>query len=550
LVREFTGALDDPAGAQERALGRCLRALRRTGQLRALGLPRAGGSAGFRGRAPLVEYDDIAGLVERQRNGEPDVLVPGRPVMFARTSGTTGRSKYIPVTRRSYLDFHFAQSVWRNRLLCDHREGIMGRSFLTVVSPAEGELTPAGIPCGAITGKIYLSQSPATRRFFPVPHEVMALEDARTKYYLIARLAAGADIGVIATANASTLLVLADEIAREAERLARDLERGSLSLAGGLPEGLAARLEPRLAPRPAAAARIREVLAGGGRLEPRHLWPRLEVAAVWLGGAAGFFVPRLRELYAPRALRDPGFSASEGFFAVPLADDRPDGAPVLSRVFMEFLPEDRAEDGSARTLLSHELDQGGRYFLAVTTTGGLLRYRMGDLVEVTGRCGRGGRAPLLRFLSKGRRILSLTGEKVSEAQATEAVARAVARSGLHIEAFTVSVRMPAAERPGYLVAVEPAGDGGPRAGLTAFLSAFEEELRGLNVEYREKRDSLRLSAPVLLLLAAGSYARYRADRLAGGAHDGQIKPPNLLPMEEFEREFQAADFVTMREGGS
>lgn len=544
-LREFRRALAAPERAQRRALARALRTGRRTEYGRRYGFSTIRDPGQFRSRAPLIVYEDINELVERHRRGEPDVLVPGRPEMFARTSGTTGRSKYIPVTRRSYLDFHFAQSIWRNLVLRDHKEAL-GRQIVSVVSPAAEEHTSAGIPCGAISGKIYLSQSPTTRRFMPVPYEVMGLDDYRAKYYLIARLAAAADVSIIATANAATLVVLAEEMAANAQMLARDVERGSLSVDARLPEGLLDRMWPRLAPDPATARRIRGVLESGRPLTPRDLWPRLEVVAVWLGGAAGFFVPRVRELYGPRAFRDLGFSASEGFFAVPLADGTPVGAPALSRVFMEFIPEDRNDSADPPTLLAHEVEPGQRYFLVVTTTGGLYRYRMGDLVEVAGRAPEGGRAPALRFLSKGARILSLTGEKVSEAQVSAAAAAAVKKSGLELAGFTASVRLPDRERPGYVVAVEVAGPAGEER-MRAFLAAFEEALREGNIEYRAKRDSLRLSAPVLLVLPAGSYRRWRTERVAGGAHDGQIKPPNLLQHDEFNRSFQPSDFVTLGE---
>ena len=59
-----------------------------------------------------------------------------------------------------------------------------------------------------------------------------------------------------------------------------------------------------------------------------------------------------------------------------------------------------------------------------------------------------------------------------------------------------------------------------------------------------------LSHPVLLVLPEGSYRRWRAERVAGGAHDGQIKPPNLLPPEEFHAGFQPSDFITLGEGAA
>jgi GH3 auxin-responsive promoter len=543
LVYEFRRALEDPQRAQDRALRRLLRIARDTEYGRKHGFSSISGVDAYRSRLPLINYEDIAELVERHRRGEAGVLVPGRPEMFARTSGTTGRSKYIPVTRRSYLDFHFGQTAWRHGVLADHRE-IVAKQLLTVVSPAADEHTSAGIPCGAITGKSYTSLSPVTRRFFPVPYEVMGLDDYHAKYYMIARMAAGADLRMIGTANATTLLVLAEEMARNAERLAHDLEHGSISVETGLPGEVLDKLWPRLAPDMKTAGRIRRVLDQGRQLTPSDLWPNIQVACVWLGGAAGFFLPRVKELYAPRAVRDIGFSASEGYFAAPLEDDTSAGAPVLSRVFMEFIPESEVDSEAPRTLLAHQLDVGERYFLVISTTGGLHRYKMNDLVEVAGRCGSRGQSPTLRFLSKGARILSLTGEKVSEAQVSTAAAVAVRESGLRLTGFTVSIRLPAEEKAGYVIAAEPA----PAAGeseLRPFLRAFELALCAANIEYAEKRRSMRLSPPVLLILPQGSYSRWRAERVAGGAHDGQIKPPNLLQHEEFNRSFQPTEFVTL-----
>src|SRR5579871_4289360 len=56
----------------------------------------------FQRNVPPTEYDVLEPLVERVRNGEPNVLTSERPAMFATSSGTTGRAKYIPVTP-SYL---------------------------------------------------------------------------------------------------------------------------------------------------------------------------------------------------------------------------------------------------------------------------------------------------------------------------------------------------------------------------------------------------------------------------------------------------------------
>jgi hypothetical protein len=46
----------------------------------------------------INDYEDFRPYVERHKNGESDILLPGKPKMYATTSGTTKEPKWIPVT--------------------------------------------------------------------------------------------------------------------------------------------------------------------------------------------------------------------------------------------------------------------------------------------------------------------------------------------------------------------------------------------------------------------------------------------------------------------
>ncbi len=78
-------------------------------------------------------------------------------------------------------------------------------------------------------------------------------------------------------------------------------------------------------------------------------------------------------------------------------------------------------------LRAHELEVGCEYFVLLTTSAGLYRYQLGDLVRVVGRVNA---APLIEFLNKGEHTCSLAGEKLTEHQvilAMDAAARRLAR---------------------------------------------------------------------------------------------------------------------------
>lgn len=175
---------------------------------------------------------------------------------------------------------------------------------------------------------------------------------------------------------------------------------------------------------------------------------------------------------------------------------------------MEFI------DHAGQPKWAWELNAGERYRLVVSTTAGLYRYDMNDILECTGHI-RG--APLLRFVRKGGNMLNITGEKVSEDQLLQAFS-AVAQDPA-IVGFSVSHRL--AEVPVLRLSVE----GPVPQGLA---QRFDAALQEGNVEYQAKRESGRLGMAELVQLSPGTYQRWRAARVAEGAPHGQIKDPVVL----------------------
>src|SRR5690606_6191984 len=55
----------------------------------------------FKNAVPVRDYEDLKGYIAHLKAGEPDILWPGKPLYFAKTSGTTSGTKYIPITKES-----------------------------------------------------------------------------------------------------------------------------------------------------------------------------------------------------------------------------------------------------------------------------------------------------------------------------------------------------------------------------------------------------------------------------------------------------------------
>ena len=131
------------------------------------------------------------------------------------------------------------------------------------------------------------------------------------------------------------------------------------------------------------------------------------------------------------------------------------------------------------------------------------------------------------FLSKGAHFANLTGEKLSEHHVTRAMAAVLRQLDLALTCYSVAPCWDD-DTPYYGLFVErpDVGDNGQGSRLAALL---DQQLGEENIEYRGKRDSLRLRPVRLELLPAGAWAQWDRQRLqrTGGTPE-QYKHPCLI----------------------
>ena len=485
--------------------------------------------ADFRRRVPIRGYEGHEPYIDRVRQGDTAALFgPGTEVlMFAMTSGTTARPKTIPVTRESLRHYRDGWTIWGIRAFDDHpeilRNGLL--PILQIASDWRESFTPAGTPCGAITGLTAHMQSPLVRFTYCMPPIAARIKDIEAKYYVALRVSAHRNLGTIIAANPSTVLAIARLGDREKETLIRDLADGTIAAKWAIPEDVRRALRPRTRRRRRRAARRMEAIVHRtGRLLPKDYWPNLQFLANWTGGTMGAYLRNYPEYFGDRPVRDPGLIASEGRMTIPLEDNSPAGVLDIRHHYFEFLPEDQADRDEPETVEAAELVEGRRYFILPTTAGGLYRYQIFDLVRCAGFVGE---APLLEFLNKGAHFSSLTGEKLSEFQVVAAITAAARQSGLRLRSFLL---LPAwGDPPSYRLLVEQGDLPDPAAG-DRLAAAVDEGLARINLEYENKRATLRLGPIRTRRIPNGSWAEFQRRRLAqSGGTVEQYKQPCLLP---------------------
>jgi hypothetical protein len=545
----FQRAIEHPETTQAAVLRALLAKNAGTAFGRAHGFARIGSRAEYARRVPIRDFEGFRPWVERILAGERGVLTAETPTGFATTSGTTGQPKLIPLTPRWEAELAGLMRLWMFAARRDHPD-CFDHAALTLVSPAVESQTPDGRSVGALSGMAYQRIPWLLRRRYAVPYAVYLIRDPDTRYFVIMRLALARAVSVIATPNATSLIRLAETAALHSEAIVRAIHDGTLGvptpeleLAGAMPAAAwLGAMRAFLRPDPARARVLERIATAHGRLQPGACWPELGLIACWLGGTAGFHARRLADHYGDVALRDLGLIASEGRVTVPLEDGTPSGVLAIDTNFYEFVPEEQVDEPAPSVRLAHELEDGRRYYVLLSSGNGLYRYDLNDIVEVDGFHGR---TPRIAFVRKGRDMVSITGEKLHLNHLQAAIAEAEDETKLLVWQFRF---IPDVDAWRYDVLVEFQGTHIEAGADRAFLRTVDGALARCNREYAAKRASRRLGPPRLCVMQPGWAERQCRADFRDGKRDVQYKWPAIRL--EWDQASRAQVLEQVDDGGS
>lgn len=488
------------------------------------GLSDVSNVADFRRRMPITTYEDYRSHIDRVKTGNLSAMFGPRTrlLMFALTSGTTKDSKFIPVTKEFFREYREGWNLWGVSTFCDHWD-LTKKKTIQLSSDWQQFYTESGIPCGNISGLAAATAPRISNPFFILPKSIVQIRDSFSKQYTALRLSmATPNVGMIITANPSTLVEFSHLSDRYREQLIRDIHDGTLSSQIEIPPHVRSLLESRCRkPRRQRARELDHLAEKRGNLSPRDFWPNLSVLAVWTGGSVGAYLPRLTEHFGDVAFRDHGLSASEGRMTIPFQDGDSAGVLDYRNHYFEFVPVEEHGSVQPTILEGHELEIGHNYFVLLTTSSGFYRYDIHDVVQCVAFQGT---APILKFLNKGSYFSSITGEKLSEFQVVTAVQRAFELTGIPIEHFTAAPVF--GDPPGYTLLLE-SGSWQRRSNLLA--RRVDQELSEMNCEYANRLATHRLKPLEIQAVSVGTWQALRQKRISrlGGSLE-QYKHPCLI----------------------
>lgn len=489
--------------------------------------------ADYRKAVPITDYEGLRPDIDRMRAGEAGVLVSSPVRRYFLTSGSASKPKHIPVTSALIRDKSRAFAIFWSLVHQQHPE-LAHQRIVTNFSDS-GRIEATDGPPVSSESAYWSSVTAATQRKTPVlPGVISQIEDPESRYYAIARVLLEEEFAAIMALNPSTILLLFQTLNKHADRLVSDVGRGDLSMGSNEAR---AYVRERYCRNSRRAQQLLLTAQGEPGLLASKVWPELKLVVSWRSPMLKPYLQLLEPHLSGVAQRDYICMASEGIMAIPL-EDQTQGGPVATSIhFYEFIPESQSGQSEPDVLGPEELEVGARYLMVLSTSSGLYRYNIGDVFRVTGFAQK---TPVIEFLHRAGATSSLTGEKLTEVQVTEAVSAAAESHSISLHAFTA---VPSPEGfPRYILVAELTHPSEDNA-LVSFLRDFDDQLGAQNSEYRAKRASTRLGAPELWIVAAGSYDQLRKSRVAQGASELQLKPTRLTRDSSFAHQFEIAERV-------
>lgn len=486
----------------------------------------------YQEKVPAQDYENLRPYVERHKNGESGILFPGKPILYATTSGTTSEPKWIPITKE-YLSNIYGKmtKVWLFNFI-KNRPKVYSGKILSIVGKCIEGYAPDGTVFGSVSGVTQRDCPGFVKALYSNPQCVYSITDYNARYYVLMRMGIEQDVTLIVTANPSTIVELQNNVNKFYDSYVTDIENGTLNKDLNIAPEIRKELEACLKPNPKRAAELRAMKEKYGTVLPKHYWPNLQILNTWKCGNTKVYLDKFKDSFPSTMLHQEfGYFSSECRFGL-VVDDTLNTVLFPHFHYYEFIDEADLDNPNPTYLQLHELKEGKRYCPFVTTYAGLYRYNMNDLLEV-GPCFEN--TPTVHMIQKVNGIVTITGEKLHERQFIEAVHEAETKTGLKTKFFVGFADMSIVN---YRFYYEFADQSVTQEQAEKFTEVVDDNLKHINVEYQTKRDSLRLKMPETYRLIPESFETFKAQCIAEGARDGQFKLQLLMQDEKRHEKFK------------
>ena len=426
----------------------------------------------FKNNIPIRTYEEFSVYIARARNGEQNVLWPGKIKWFSKSSGTTNaQSKFIPITKESLHECHFKGgkdmlSLYGNNF--PFSDMYNGKGLMlggTIKESENGDYKDGDLSA------ILLDEFPFWVNYHRVPDiETALMEDWEDKL----------------------------------ERIAQQAVKENITNLTGVPSWM--------------LILLKRVLAISGKKNISEVWPKLEL---YMHGGVNFepYKEQFKTLIPSEKMNYlEGYNASEGFMGI--QDKNPSEGLLLMLdygIFYEFIPMLKYKKGIIETINLKDVKLNTDYALVISTNGGLWRYLIGDVVCFTNL------SPFrIKIVGRTKSFLNTFGEELVIENTDKALLEVCEKHHALIKDYTVAPIYINENSGGHQWLIEFSKE--PQ-NIDVFKTDLDTALQTLNSDYAAKRNqNLVLNLPEIIVIQNNEFYMWlkKNNRLGG-----QYKIPKL-----------------------
>ena len=423
----------------------------------------------FQKNVPIRDYEDLKSYIEKVKLGKENILWKGKPIYFAKTSGTTSGAKYIPLTRES-MPSHI--NAARNAILhyineTGNADFVDGKMIFLQGSPILTE--KHGINFGRLSGIVAHFVPKYLQKNRMPSWETNCIEDWESKVDAIV-----------------------DETIKE-----------DMSVISGIPSWVQMYFE-----------RLQQKSSG------KKIGDIFKNFNLFIYGGVNYepYRAKFENMIGRKVDSIELFPASEGFFAY--QDSQKEKGMLLllnSGIFYEFIKADEFFEENPKSYTIGEVEIDVNYVLIISTNAGLWRYNIGDTVKFTTLFPH-------RVIVSGRikHYISAFGEHVIANEVENAMKEATAGTKIVINEFTVAPQInPSKGLPYHEWLIEFENE---PENILSFAEAIDDSMRKQNIYYDDLITGNVLQKVVVTKVSKNGFQEYMKSQ---GKLGGQNKLPRL-----------------------
>lgn len=489
----------------------------------------------YRKKVPITAYDDYAEYIYRAtEKGEKNLLSNYHTTHYAKSSGTMGNPKRIPVSKES-LDINNKYNYAFRAFITAQLLGTdwINAPFLNLIESFVSKLK-SGDNYGSISGKLVDNFEGNLSDIVTSPIEgLMPNTDTDTRYVHARFALIRDDITYTVSSFVSLFLELLRYIKDNWEILVDDIEKGTINENVRIPDHTRESLLTKIEPMPERAKELRKIFEEGFN-EPivKKIWPQMSVLVGIGTGGFSDYLEKIKEFTGPDFnFFLVGLTASEGMFSIPFELNNKESILIPDSMFYEFLALENQGDYS-KVITMDQMEVGKDYEVITTNLSGFYRYRMKDVVRCVGKLNS---VPKIEFLYRLDQCMSLTGEKVNEENLRDAAYRTERDLGFDLIDFSVYPDKDISPmRYVYLMEVQDLPDNLSKEDIQDKLNenfCLTDPVLGYKIEKG------MIGKTGLYFLQPETYLLYKELRVAHGTSSAQVKPPRILRDEPIRKFF-------------